>query len=58
MILLILTGQVICIMAPMSPMQQEMEQRTGEQEEVRERSEQMGSMFRDEKKSQDREKGA
>jgi len=39
-------------------MQEEMEQRTGEQEEVWEHSEQMGSVFRDEKKSQDREKGA
>lgn len=44
-------------MPTVSPVQEEMEQRTGEQEKIREYSEQMRPVFSHEEKSQDREKG-
>jgi len=46
------------VMTTVSPVQEKMKQRTGEQEKIREHSEHMCPVFRDEKKSQDREKGA
>lgn len=43
-------------MTTVSPVQEEMEQRTGEQEKIREYSEQMRPVFGHEEKSQDSEK--
>lgn len=45
-------------MTTVSPVQKEMEQRTGEQEKIREYSEHMRPVLGHEEKSQDREKGA
>ena len=44
-------------MTTVSPVQEEMEQRTGEQEKIRVDSEHMRPVFGHEKKSKDREKG-
>ena len=44
-------------MTTVSPVQEEMEQRAGEQEKIREYSEHMRPVFGHEEKSQDSEKG-